>query len=115
MQAVSQQERSWAMLCHLLGLAGYVVPFGNIIGPLVWWLMKKDQSWFVNDQGKEALNFQISLTIYVIISLLLMLVLVGILLLAIVGIGGLILTIIGAIKANEGVQYRYPLTLRLIK
>jgi len=60
MQPTTKDDRTWAMLCHLSGLAGYVVPFGNIFGPLIIWLIKRDQSWFVDDQGKEALNFQIS-------------------------------------------------------
>jgi uncharacterized Tic20 family protein len=103
------------MLCHLSGLAGYVVPFGNIFGPLIIWLIKRDQSWFVDDQGKEALNFQISWAIYMIVSLIAILVLVGIVLVGIVAIGGLVLLIVAAVKANEGIAYRYPLTIRFIK
>jgi len=115
MQAISREERSWGMLCHLLGLAGYVIPFGNIVAPLIWWMMKKDLSSFVNDQGKEALNFQISLTIYIISAGILMIVLVGFLLLPVVLIAGLILTIIAAIKANDGIPYRYPFIIRVLK
>lgn len=116
MQAVSRDERTWAMLAHLSALVGYsVVPFGNIIAPMIIWLVKKDQSWFVNDQAKEALNFQISMTIYALISLVLVFLLVGFLLLGVLYVGGIILIIIAAIKANDGVQYRYPLTLRLVK
>ncbi len=90
-------------------------PFGNIVAPLIWWMMKKDLSSFVNDQGKEALNFQISLTIYIIIAGILMIVLVGFLLLPVVLIAGLILTIIAAIKANDGIPYRYPFIIRVLK
>lgn len=115
MQAATKEERTLGMLCHLLALSGYVVPFGNIIGPLVIWLLKKDQSWFVDDQGKESLNFQISLTIYAIIAGFSILVLIGIVLLPIVLLFGLIMVVIATIKANEGVAYRYPLTIRLIK
>lgn len=79
------------------------------------WLIKKDQSWFVNEQGKEAMNFQISLTIYAIVAAILIFVLIGIPLLVVLGIVWLVLMIMAAIKANEGVSYRYPLTLRFIK
>jgi uncharacterized protein len=115
MQPTTKDDRTWAMLCHLSGLAGYVVPFGNIFGPLIIWLIKRDQSWFVDDQGKEALNFQISWAIYMIVSLIAILVLVGIVLVGIVAIGGLVLLIVAAVKANEGIAYRYPLTIRFIK
>ncbi len=116
MQAVSREDRTWAMVAHLIALSGYsVVPFGNILGPLVIWLIKKDQSWFIDDQAKESLNFQISMTIYALISGILVLVLVGIVLLIILYVIGIILIIVAAIKANDGVQYRYPMTIRLIK
>ncbi len=104
------------MLAHLSALAGYsFIPFGNILAPLIIWLVKKDQSWFVNDQAKESLNFQISMTIYAAISAILVIVLIGFVLLGILYVVGLVLLIIGAIKANEGVKYRYPFTIRLIK
>jgi uncharacterized protein len=116
MQETTKDARTWALICHLAGLAGFTgIPFANVIGPLVVWLIKKDQSWFVNDQGKEAVNFQISLTIYIIIAAILAFLLIGIPLLFVLGIGGLILIIIAAVKANEGVVYRYPLTIRFIK
>ncbi len=109
-----KQENNWGMFCHLAALAGFVVPFGNIIGPLVIWLIKKDESEFVNDQGKESLNFQISITIYAIVAALLMLVIIGIFLLVAVGILSMVFIILAAIKANNGEKYRYPLTIRFI-
>ena len=116
MQSTSKDDRTWALICHLSGLAGYIIPIaGNIIGPLVVWLVKKDQSWFIDDQGKEALNFQITLTIYMILAFASILIIVGFVLIPIVAIGGLIFMIIAAIKANEGVTYRYPYILRLVK
>lgn len=115
MYAVSSEERTWGMLSHLLALSGFIgVPFGNILAPLIIWLVKKDQSQFVADQAKESLNFQISLIIYAIVSGILVLVLIGFLLLAVVFIGGIVLTIIATLKANNGEHYRYPLTIRLI-
>lgn len=110
-----QEERTFGMLCHLLALSGCIIPLGNILGPLVMWLIKKDQSPFVNAQGKESLNFQISLLIYAIVSGILMLIFIGFLLAIAVGIFGLVMIIIASIKAYEGVDYRYPLTIRFIK
>lgn len=115
MQPVTQDEKTFGMLAHLSALSGVIIPFGNIIGPLIIWMMKKDQSWFVNEQGKEALNFQISITIYMIISGVLIMVLIGILLMPIVGLFALIMIVIASLKANQGEMYRYPLTIRLIK
>jgi uncharacterized Tic20 family protein len=105
----------WSMLCHLSALAGFLIPLGNIIGPLIVWQMKKNEYPQVDDQGKESLNFQITVSIAVVVCLLLMLVVIGAFLLLIVGLGSLILIIIGGLKANEGVLYRYPVNLRLIK
>jgi len=81
----------------------------------VIWLVQKDKMAFVDDQGKEALNFQITVFGAAVISFFLMFILIGFLLIFVVGLGALVLTIIAAIKANEGVAYRYPLTIRLIK
>ena len=109
------QERNWAMLAHLSALAGFIIPLGNIIGPLVIWLIKKDESEFVSDQGKEALNFQISVTIYMIVSAILIVIVIGIFLLIAIGIFMLVMIIIAAVKASSGEKYRYPFTIRLIK
>ena len=111
----SSEQRQWAMFAHLSALIGLIVPFGNVLGPLVIWLVQKDKMAFVDDQGKEALNFQITVFGAAVISFFLMFILIGFLLIFVVGLGALVLTIIAAIKANEGVAYRYPLTIRLIK
>ncbi|SDS97205.1 hypothetical protein SAMN05216198_3295 [Halopseudomonas litoralis] len=108
--------RLWAMIAHLAGFLGYFIPVvGSLIGPLIIWQIKKDLHPFVDDQGKEALNFQITVAIAVVVCLLLMIVAIGFLLIWVVGIGAIVLMIIAAIKANEGVAYRYPFCLRLIK
>jgi uncharacterized Tic20 family protein len=111
----NKEEKNWAMYCHLSGLLGVLVPFGNIIAPLIIWQLKRDELPFVNDQGKEALNFQISITIYLFVSLILLLVVVGFFLLIAIGLFSTIFTIIAAINAADGIKYRYPLTLRLIQ
>ncbi|GAB3034877.1 DUF4870 domain-containing protein [Oleiagrimonas citrea] len=113
--AVSSEQRQWAMFAHLSAFVGLVIPFGNIIGPLVIWLIKKDTMPFVDDQGKEALNFQITVALAMLASFLLMLVLIGFLLVWIIPLVALVFVIIATIKANEGVYYRYPWTLRLVK
>jgi uncharacterized Tic20 family protein len=125
--APSAEERQWAMFAHLSALLGALLTgafgggWGCFIGPLVIWLIKKDTMPFVNDQGKEALNFNITVAIAAVILVLISLMTFGIgLIIAIplwiiIGIGWLVFTIMAAIKANEGVRYRYPFTLRLIK
>lgn len=109
-----KQERTWGMFCHLSALAAFIFPFGNIFGPLIVWLVKKDESPFVDDQGKESLNFQISFTIYCIFAAILGVILIGFILLIALGIAFLILVIIASVKANEGEEFRYPFTIRLI-
>lgn len=112
--SMSKDEKMWAMLCHLSALAGFVIPFGNIIAPLVIWILKKEEYPLVDDQGKEALNFQISVTIYLIIGVILIFVAIGIVVLPLIALFSLIMIIVASIKANDGVKYRYPLTIRLI-
>ncbi|MBS4081455.1 MULTISPECIES: DUF4870 domain-containing protein [Pseudomonas] len=111
----SQEVRQWAMFCHLSALLGIWIPFGNLIGPLILWQMKREKDPFIDAQGKEALNFQITVAIASLICFLLMLLLIGFVLIVILGIGALVLTIIAGVKANEGYPYRYPFTWRLIK
>ena len=112
---VNKDENMWAMFCHLSGLVGFVIPFGNVIAPLIIWTLKKDEYPHVDDQGKEALNFQISITVYILLSVLLIFVVIGIPLLIILGLFWLIMTVIGAINANDGNKYRYPFTIKFIK
>lgn len=124
---VSAEERQWAMFAHLSALvgglltSGWAGSFGFFIGPLVIWLMKKDTMPFVDDQGKEALNFAITVSL-ICVALLIMTVMtlgIGLLLtiplLMLIGIGSLVFVILAAVKANEGVKYRYPVSLRLVK
>lgn len=111
-----QDARLYGMLCHLTALVGYIaIPFGHILGPLIVWLIKKDQYPFVDDQGKESLNFQLSLTIYAAISGVLICVLIGFVLLPAVYVFGLVMVIIASLQANQGVYYRYPLTIRFLR
>ena len=111
----SKDERTWAMLSHFSVLCMFVFPFGNILAPLIIWLIKKEEMSFVEDQAKEVLNFQISMTIYFIGSIILIILLIGIPILVGLIIFNIIITIIAGIKANDGKSYRYPINLRLIK
>lgn len=111
----SAEERQWGLFAHLSSLAGLVIPLGNVLGPLIIWLVKKDTMPFADDQGKEALNFNITIAIAAIISGFLIFVVIGLLLLPLVGLAWLIFTIIAAVKANNGEAYRYPFALRFIK
>lgn len=111
---LTKEAKTWGMLAHLSALAGYIIPFGNIIGPLIVWAIKKDESPFIADQGKESMNFQITMTIGYIISLILLIVVIGIFLLLALGVVNLIFIVIAAIKANDGVTYRYPFAFRFI-
>lgn len=114
--AVSSDARKWAMIAHLSALVGLLGNgIGFLLGPLAVWLIKRDDDPFVDDQGKEAVNFQITMLIAALISGLLILVLVGIFLLFVVMVLMIVFPIIAGIKANEGQRYRYPLTIRFIK
>ena len=114
----SKVERNWAMGCHLVGLCGIVVPVvpaAGLIGALVLWLLKREDGAFIDGQGKESLNFQISFLIYEVGCLLLSFIGIGLLLLFPLGVFGLVCIIIAAIKASEGTAFRYPLCIRFIK
>jgi uncharacterized Tic20 family protein len=113
---VSKDARMWAMICHLAALGGFVIPIiGAVIGPLIIWQIKKDEFRFVDEQGKEAVNFQISMLIYGVVAGLLCFACVGFVLLPAVVIVDLVFLLIAAVKANNGQSYRYPLTIRFIK
>jgi hypothetical protein len=111
-----RDERMWGMFCHLASLVGYIgIPLGHLVGPFIVWQVKKDQSPFVDDQGKESLNFQISMSLYLIVAGLTFCIGIGIVLLPIVYFFGWVMLIIASVKSNQGERYRYPLTIRLIK
>jgi uncharacterized protein len=113
---VSKDDQNWAMACHLSALAGFLVPFGNIAGPLLVWLLKRAEIPLVDAHGKEALNFQITVSIAIAVCIPLMFILIGIPLAILIGLGALILTIMAAVKVSNGeLEYRYPFALRLLK
>ena len=107
--------RKLAMFCHLSGLLGYLVPFGNVIGPLVVWLINREKHPYIDEQGKEALNFQLSVLAYALLSFALILVLLGLLLLPLLALFNVVMVITAAIKVKDGEAYRYPLTIRFLR
>jgi len=106
---ISKDATNMAMLCHLLAA------FTSFIGPLIIWLVKKDDDPFIDDQGKEALNFQITVLIAMVISGLLCFVCIGFVLLLLVWISDLVFCVIASVKASNGQAYRYPLVIRFVK
>ena len=110
------EARQWGMFAHLASLAGIFLPVvGHFGGPLVVWMMKKDQMPFVDDQGKESLNFQITVLIAAAVLTPTLCIGIGFVALPVLGIAAVILSILAGVKANEGIRYRSPFTLRLIK
>ncbi|MBI4161374.1 MAG: DUF4870 domain-containing protein [Acidobacteria bacterium] len=104
------------MTCHLMALSGLLANgIGFLLGPLVVWLVKREDHPFIDRQGKEAVNFQITMFIALIVSAFLCIVLIGFGLLVIVGLLMIIFPVVAAVRANEGVDYRYPLSLRFFK
>ncbi|MFH0910347.1 MAG: DUF4870 domain-containing protein [Planctomycetota bacterium] len=114
-QTGGKDERMWAMLCHLSSLVGFIIPLGNIIAPLVIWMIKKEEYPLVEDQGKESVNFQITLFIAVIVVFVLMFVVIGVFLMPILLILWVVFVIMASMKANNGERYRYPVCIRFIK
>ncbi len=118
-----EKSRTWAIISHLSALIVLLgIPFGNILGPFIVWLFTKDKYPSVNDQGKESMNFQISMTIYAVLALIIAIgftpVLIGLLfypVVALIVVADLVLTIIAAVRASNHELYRYPLTIRMIK
>lgn len=117
--APSQEERTWAMIAHLSALSMYVTGIGVVLGPLIVWLLKRDGNPFVDDQGKEALNFQISILIYyaaaIAMCFTIILAVVGIPLLIGLHLFQVVCMIIATIKSSSGIAFRYPATIRLVK
>lgn len=128
-EVLSSEDRTWGMLAHLSALAMFVLPLGNVLGPLLVWLLGREKSEFIDDQGREALNFQIGVTIAVAILALFVFIMtiftfllipiplafLGILLIVAVVVFAIATGITGAIKANQGERYRYPIRIQLVK
>ena len=113
-QASEMDQRNWAMFTHFSALLGLITGVGFILGPLVLWLIKKDQMPQVNEAGKEAVNFQLTMLIAFLVSWVLVFLLIGFLLIPLVVLFDVVMSIIAAVQTSNGTRYRYPLTIRFI-
>jgi uncharacterized Tic20 family protein len=113
--AMDQEVRNAAVAAHLSTFAGLVVPFGSVIGPLAVWLTRRNRDPFIDQAGREALNFGISIAIYGAVVLAAALLLVGIPLLIVGVVAWVVLASLAAAKASQGQSYRYPLTMRFVR
>jgi uncharacterized Tic20 family protein len=114
-RVLSETERNWAMLCHLSAFAGFFFPFGGIIGPLICWLTRKDESSWVNINGKASLNFQLSMLLYIVLAIPLCFIIIGIPIIMLLGTLKVICVIIASVKAPKGELFRYPLVIPFIQ
>jgi uncharacterized protein len=112
---LTETERNWAMLCHLSAFAGFFFPFGGIIGPLICWMTKRDESSWVNINGKAALNFQLSMLLYMVLALPLCIILIGIPIIMMLGTVKIVCIIIASIRAAKGESFRYPLVIPFLQ
>src|ERR1700730_3962832 len=113
--STSSEIRPWSVLCHASALLGLFFHFfGHLLGPLVVWLIKRDASPEIDANGRESLNFQISMLIYDAIAAILCIVLIGIPILIALWILNTVFVIIASVKTSEGKFYRYPFTIRFL-
>jgi uncharacterized Tic20 family protein len=114
-RVLSETERNWAMFCHLSAFAGFFFPFGGILGPLICWLSKREESVWVNINGRNALNFQLSMLLYIVLTLPLCIIIVGFPILGFLITMKIICTIIASVRASKGELFRYPLVIPFIQ
>ena len=112
---LSETERNCAMLCHLSAFAGYFFPFGGIIGPLICWLTRKDESQWVDQNGKQSMNFQLSILLYMVLAIPLCFILIGIPIVIFLGFLEVICIIIASVKAAKGEEFKYPISIPFIQ
>jgi len=114
-KVLSETERNWSMLCHLSAFAGFFFPFGAILGPMICWLSKRDESAWVNINGKASMNFQLSILLYMVLMIPLCFIIIGFpLLFALLTLKVICITI-ASIKASKGELFRYPLSIPFIQ
>ena len=114
-KVLSETERNWAMLCHLSAFAGFFFPFGGILGPLICWLSRRDESDWVNINGRNSLNFMLSILLYIVLVIPLCFILIGIPIIIFLVTLKVICIIIASVKAAKGELFRYPLLIPFIQ
>ncbi len=114
-RVLSETERNWSMLCHLAAFAGFIFPFGGIIGPLICWLSRRDESIWVDENGKASLNFQLSILLYMVLAFPLCFIIIGFPIIGTLIILKVICIIIASVKASKGEEFRYPVSIPFIQ
>lgn len=114
-RVLSETERNWSMLCHLSAFAGFFFPFGGVIGPLICWLTRKDESAWININGRNAINFHISILLYIILAIPLVFIVVGIPIMLALGTLKIVCIIIASVKASKGELFKYPLAIPFVQ
>jgi len=110
-----RQERIWGSLCHLAGFAALIAPFaGMVIGPLVCWLLRRDRSHFVDREGKKAVNFQLSVFVYLLLGLVLTRAYIGYAIVALLLGLDIVCIVAASIRANNGEDFEYPLCIQFV-
>jgi uncharacterized protein len=112
---IGSDEKTWMMLTHLSALSGHIIPFGNIVGPLIIWNIFKDKYVHVNAHGKRAVNFQISILIWFVCAIPLCFVCIGIPMVVALAITNIVCIIVAAVRASDGRDFHYPLSIQFIK
>jgi uncharacterized protein len=112
---LSESERNWAMFCHLSAFAGFFFPFGGIIGPLICWLSKKDESAWVYVNGRDSLNFELSILLYMVLAVPLCFIIIGFPIIFILGTLKVVCIIIASVKAAKGEKFKYPLAIPFVQ
>jgi uncharacterized Tic20 family protein len=111
-----REARQWAMVCHLVALSGLLFNgIGFLLGPLVVWLIKREDDPFIDEQGKEAVNFQLTMFLLAFLCIPFIFILIGIPMIMLVGLMMIVFPVIAAIQSGDGKHYRYPLSIRFIK
>lgn len=111
----TQSERDWAMFCHLSAFAGYIFPLGGIIGPMVCWISRKQESEWVDVNGKASLNFQLSLLMYMVLTIPLCFILIGIPIILFLIVLKLVCVIVASIRAAKGEVFKYPISIPFLQ
>jgi len=114
-RVLSETERNWSMLCHLSAFAGFFFPFGSIIGPLICWLSKKDESAWVSLNGRASMNFQLSILLYIVLTIPLCFIIIGFPIIFMLLTLKVVCITIASIKASKGVLFRYPMVIPFIQ
>jgi len=107
----SESERNWGMLCHLSAFAGFIIPLGGILGPLIFWLLRKEESVWINRNGKASLNFQLSMLLYHVLCIPLFILLIGFFFLGVLIFLEIVCIVIASVRAANGQEFIYPLSI----